>query len=140
MFNLLVKVKQPKAMLVFMIWTSLFAVPAMVLLIRSVKGVQSFKLLMDGLTWQAGISILFQSYVTTMAGYAIWNNLMKKYPATSVAPLSLLVPVSGMLASVLFFDDVLPLHRIFALGLVLVGRGVFLNATSLAYLLKRTCR
>ena len=135
--NLLIKIKRPKAMLAFMVWTSAFAVPVMAALTIAIEGWQPVRDLKDAMTWQAGVSILFQSYVTTIAGYAIWNSLMKKYPAAEVAPLSLLVPVTGMLASAFFFEEVLAVHQVVAILIVLSGVGVFLNAGRLLCLLEK---
>ncbi|QXI36979.1 EamA family transporter [Pseudomonas xantholysinigenes] len=130
--NLLVKVKRPAQMMAFIIWSSLFSVPVILLLTLVTQGVAPFASLGRGLAWEALFSIAFQSYVTTLLGYLVWNNLMKKYPATHVAPLSLLVPVSGLLASYLLHEEVLSVAQCVAIGLVLVGIAIFLNATVLS--------
>ncbi|QXH58221.1 EamA family transporter [Pseudomonas maumuensis] len=130
--NLLVKVKRPEQMMAFIIWSSLFSVPVILVLTVVAQGGKAFAGITQGLTWEALFSVAFQSYVTTLLGYLIWNNLMKKYPATHVAPLSLLVPVSGLLASYLFYEEVLSVAQGLAIGLVLVGIAIFLNAQSLS--------
>ncbi|MGE6824903.1 EamA family transporter [Pseudomonas soli] len=136
--NLMVKVKRPGQMMAFIIWSSLFSVPVIMLLTVVTQGAAPFASLVQGLAWEALFSIAFQSYVTTLLGYLVWNNLMKKYPATHVAPLSLLVPVSGLLASYLFYEEVLSVAQGLAIGLVLVGIAIFLNAQSLsAFVLSR---
>lgn len=103
--NLLVKRVRPPDMLAFIVWTSAFSLPALVVLTVCTQGIHPFTTLPSTITWPAIGSVLFQAYVTTIFGYAVWNFLMKTYPASSVAPLSLLVPVSGMATSWIAFDE-----------------------------------
>ena len=66
-------------------------------------------------------SILFQAYPTTLIGYWIWNSLLKTYPVSTVAPLSLLVPVFGLLGSALIFSEQIGLSKGVAAGLIILG-------------------
>lgn len=124
--NLLVKVKKPADMLAFIVWSSLFSVPAILMLTLLIKGIEPFDHLIAKVSWAASFSILFQAYVTTLLGYSLWNNLMKKYPASLVAPLSLIVPTSGLLASFLFYGEALTLLQGLALGFVFIGLMIFI--------------
>ncbi|MCY1411622.1 putative amino-acid metabolite efflux pump [compost metagenome] len=129
--NLLVKLKRPAEMVAFIIWSSLFSVPAIFVLTVAANGWAPFAALADGVPWEAMFSVLFQSYITTILGYLVWNNLMKKYPASQVAPLSLLVPVSGLVASYLFFGEAMNVAKAMAIGFVLLGIVIFVNAQGL---------
>ncbi|UPG94916.1 EamA family transporter [Luteibacter aegosomatissinici] len=124
--NLLVKRFRPPDMLAFVVWTSAFAVPALVVLTLVAKGPAAFATLPATLTWAAVGSVLFQAYITTIFGYAVWNFLMKTYPASSVAPLSLLVPVSGIATSWLAFGERFPPALWLGVLLILLGIGVFI--------------
>ncbi|MEN4829560.1 EamA family transporter [Pseudomonas sp. P39-UII1] len=134
--NLLVKLKRPSEMMAFIIWSSLFSVPAIFVLTLAVKGWAPFRALTEGVAPEAAFSILFQSYITTILGYWVWNNLMKKYPAAQVAPLSLLVPVSGVVASYVFFGEQMNASKTIAIVFVLLGLLIFVNAQSLAGFLR----
>jgi O-acetylserine/cysteine efflux transporter len=135
--NLIVKVKKPGNMIAFIVWSSLFAVPVIFLLTIWFNGLRPFETLWDDMTWSAGFSIVFQCYITTLGGYWVWNNLMKKYPASMVAPLSLIVPVSGLLTSWLFFDEQLSLGQWAAIGLVFIGIGIFVNSARIVSFRRR---
>ncbi|RDS86210.1 EamA family transporter [Dyella psychrodurans] len=135
--NLIVKSKKPKNMIAFIVWSSAFSAPAIFIMTVAVKGFAPFIEIKDNLTIPAIISVLFQAYVTTILGYMVWNNLMKKYPSSEVAPLSLLVPISGMLSSHFFFSESLDHYRILAIALVIVGLGVFINSGKILSQLKR---
>lgn len=129
--NLLVRLRKPAEMMAFIIWSSLFSVPAILVLTLMIQGFEPFVGLAKGLAWGAVFSIAFQSYITTLLGYLVWNNLMKKYAAAQVAPLSLLVPVSGLLASHVFYGEELSALQGAAIGLILIGIAIFLNAGAL---------
>src|SRR3990167_7338304 len=66
-------------------------------------------------------SILFQVYPTTLFGYWIWNSLLRKYPVSTVAPLSLLVPIFGLLGSVIIFHEHVEPIKIMATVFIISG-------------------
>ncbi|MGE8399332.1 MAG: EamA family transporter [Burkholderiales bacterium] len=134
--NLVVKLKRPADMVAFIIWSSLFSVPAIFVLTVAANGWASFAVLAGGIAWEALFSVLFQSYITTILGYLVWNNLMKKYPAAQVAPLSLLVPISGLVASYLFLGEQMSIAKAIAIGFVLLGILIFVNAHNLQRIMR----
>jgi O-acetylserine/cysteine efflux transporter len=138
--NLIVKYQKPKNMVAFIVWSSAFSAPAIFVMTLLVKGTAPFVAIKDNLTTAAAISILFQAYITTILGYMVWNNLMKRYPSSEVAPLSLLVPISGMLSSYIFFDEHIDRHRMIAIALVITGLGVFINSGRISAALQKKNR
>lgn len=72
------------------------------------------------------ISVLFQAYPTTIFGYWIWNRLVLKYPMSTIAPLTLLTTVFGVLSGTLMFGEQLTYPQwvaccAFLLGIALVA-------------------
>jgi O-acetylserine/cysteine efflux transporter len=65
--------------------------------------------------------ILWQSVGNTMFGYGVWAWLLARYPAATVSPLTLLVPIFGMGASALVLGEPLESWKILAGLLVLSG-------------------
>ncbi|HEY8606293.1 MAG TPA: EamA family transporter [Noviherbaspirillum sp.] len=102
-------------------WASLLA--ALPLLIASLllEGPAVVAASLGGMGWTAVGAILFQAWPTTIIGFGIWAMLMRKYPAASVAPFSLLVPVVGMLSAALLVGEPLPWWKPAAAALVLCG-------------------
>ncbi|WP_335583256.1 hypothetical protein [Moraxella bovoculi] len=49
------------------------------------------------MNWAGWASVLYLDYVASLLGYAGWGYLLSKHPASQVAPLALLVPVSALL-------------------------------------------
>ena len=54
------------------------------------------------LGWAA---VAYLGWVATIVGYALWTNLLQRYPANRVAPFSLAVPVVGLTAGWLLLDE-----------------------------------
>jgi len=108
-------------MLAYMVWTSVFAVPPLLLLSLLVEGPQRIA---EGLahadagTWAA---VLWQSLGNTLFGYGVWGWLLSRHLAATVVPMALLVPIFGMSASAWVLGESLPLWKFVAGALVLSG-------------------
>jgi len=108
-------------MLAYVVWASVFAIPPLFALSLVFEG---WPAIVDGVagadatTWAA---VAWQSVGNTMFGYAVWGWLLARYPAATVAPMSLLVPVFGMAASAVFLHEGLPGWKLVAAGLVMAG-------------------
>ena len=111
----------PPDMLAFVVWSSLFAVPPLFALAFAVDGPAA---VIHGLTqstpatWAA---VLWQSAGNTLFGYAAWGWLLARYPAATISPLALLVPVFGMVASAMLLGESLAVWKVTAAALVLSG-------------------
>lgn len=107
--------------LAYMVWSSVFAIPPLIVLSLWLEGWPAVRqgLLQAGwLTWAA---VLWQSIGNTLFGYGVWAWLLARYPAASVTPLALLVPVFGMSASAWWLAEPLPGWKIIAALLVIGG-------------------
>ncbi|MNG03369.1 putative amino-acid metabolite efflux pump [compost metagenome] len=113
----------------FVVWSSLYATPPLYLMTYWVKGAEPFQVLFTGLKTPVLLSILFQAYLATIFGYWVWNRMIKKYPASQVAPLSVIVPISGILTSWYVFDEPIGGEKMFALILTVLGIALFMNAS-----------
>ncbi|ECI0414867.1 hypothetical protein AH332_16525 [Salmonella enterica subsp. salamae] len=133
--NIIVKLTKPANMIAFIVWSSLFSAPAVLIMTVCVKGWGGVLSIPDDITVGSSFSVLFQAYITTIIGYMIWNNLMKKYPATEVAPLSLFVPVSGVITSYLFLDERLSVQQLISVIVVITGIFIFLNSARIIKLM-----
>lgn len=115
----------PKAnMLAYVVWSSVFAVPpllALSLIFEGPAAIASGVANADAVTWSV---VLWQSVGNSLFGYAAWGWLLARYPAATVAPMSLLVPVFGMAASAWWLGEALPLWKLAAGGLILAGLAI----------------
>lgn len=108
----------------FLVWSSAFAPIPLFALDYAVNGRVCYTTLVNQIDATALLSILFQVYPNTLFAYWIWNSLLKTYPVSTVAPLSLLVPIFGMLGSVVVFNESVPLNKVLAVVLIVVGLAV----------------
>lgn len=129
--NIIVKKTKPANMIAFIVWSSVFSAPAVLIMSVIVKGWSCVLSIPHDVTYGSAFSVLFQAYITTIVGYMIWNNLMKKYPAAEVAPLSLFVPISGVLSSYLFLDERLTNYQVVSVIVVIFGIFIFLNSANI---------
>jgi O-acetylserine/cysteine efflux transporter len=135
--NLIIKKSGSAEVLAFLLWSSLFAPLPLFALAYLTKGPIAFAALGTQLTPGAMLSILFQAYPTTVFGYWVWNSLLKRYPVSTVAPLSLLVPIFGILGSVLIFSEPVGLVKVLAMALIIAGLAIGLYGKQLAQRLRR---
>lgn len=111
-------------LLAYVVWAAPFAVPPLLLLSLLMEGPAAIA---EGLrhaslaTWGA---VLWQSVGNTLFGYTCWAWLLSRYPAATVAPLSLLVPVFGFASSAIILHEPLQLWKIGAMLLIMAGLAV----------------
>jgi O-acetylserine/cysteine efflux transporter len=122
--NLVVKSLGPVNMLHFMVWSSAFAVPPLLLISVLTEGVPAITAALQGADAVVWGSVLWQALGNTLFGYGVWNWLLARHPAATVTPLALLVPVFGMGASALSLGEALPGWKLGAGALVLSGLAV----------------
>jgi O-acetylserine/cysteine efflux transporter len=111
-------------MLQLMSWSSLIAAPPLLTLSLLVEGPARIAEAFAGADWLTIGAILYIAYVSTTFGYATWGHLLKLYPAATVAPLALLVPVSGTLSAALLLGEEFGTVRLLGMVLILAGLAV----------------
>ncbi len=122
--NIIVKKAKPKKIFAFFVWSSLFSPIPLFILAYLTQGQDVFINFFNNLDQSAIFSILFQVYPTSLLGYWVWNSLLSKYPASSVAPLGLLIPIFGLLGSYLIFNENIDNIKIIACLLIVAGLAV----------------
>ena len=71
-------------------------------------------------------SIIYLALGATIFGYGIWSTLLGKYPASKISPLSLMVPITGLISAKLILGEDLTRLQWFG-GLVIVGGLILSN-------------
>lgn len=112
---------QKISMLGFMVWSSLFAVPPLLLASLVFEGPQRIADALAHANWFGWTASIWQGVANTLFGYGAWNWLLARYPAATISPLSLLVPVVGMASAAVWFGEPLPMWKLEAGALVLLG-------------------
>ncbi|WP_145763601.1 EamA family transporter [Streptomyces brevispora] len=103
--NVLTRKAAPAHALNFMVWVS--TVPVLPLLGLSLlfEGWDRDARALAALDWSGAGIIVYVAWITTVFGFGAWGFLLSRYPASSVAPFTLLVPVFGMSSAALLLDE-----------------------------------
>jgi hypothetical protein len=122
--NYVARAAGPVNMLGFVIWSSLFSAPVLLLLAFAFEGgpvlLGSLRSA-DAAAWAAAG---WQALGNSLFGYAAWGWLLQRYSAAAVSPIALLVPVFGMSASGLLLGEPFPLWKLAAASFVMIGLGI----------------
>lgn len=103
------------------VWASLIAAPVIWLMSYFMEG--------PDLIYQTAISIdltsiivlLYIALLSTFFCYSAWGRMLSKYPAASVTPFALLIPVSGLLGGVLLVNETISTTAQIAIFVIMVG-------------------
>lgn len=108
-------------MLAFVVWSSGYAVPPLLVLSLTFEGFDTIRTTLQTAgpgTWGA---ILWQSWGNTLFGYAAWGWLLTRHPTATILPIALLVPVFGMGSAAWLIGESLPPWKLEAALLVMMG-------------------
>jgi O-acetylserine/cysteine efflux transporter len=114
----------PVNMLSYVVWASVFSAPPLFVLAFLFEGWPAISASIAHADAGAWAAVLWQSVGNTIFGYTAWAWLLARYPAATIAPLSLLVPVFGMGASAALLHEPLTHWKLTAAVLVLGGLAI----------------
>jgi len=77
-----------------------------------------------GIGWQTILLLAYLAFGATILGYGLWSRLLSRYPASQVAPFSLLVPVVGLTSASVLLGERLGTLQLGGALLVMLGLGL----------------
>lgn len=126
-----IKIKTDRNMFALVIWGSFVAFIPMLVLSLIVEGPKSIMYTYHHVTWVGASSLLYTVYASTLVGYGVWNWLLARYPVGIIVPFTLLVPIVGVLSSILILAEPFETWKLLAGFLVIGGLGINLFSTYL---------
>jgi O-acetylserine/cysteine efflux transporter len=123
--NLITKKAGKIDMLGFVVWSSLVPPIPLYLLSLLLEGPGAVPLALSQITFVGVGSLLFIGWVSTVFGYGAWSVLLGRYPASTVAPFTLLVPIAGIASTAVLLGE--RITGIEMWGSALVFCGLLLN-------------
>lgn len=108
-------------MVAYVVWSSLFAVPPLAALSVLVEGWDAVSAGVRGADAFAWAAVAWQAWANSLFGYAAWGWLLARYPAATITPMALLVPLFGMGGAALWLGEGLPAWKLGAAALVMGG-------------------
>lgn len=104
----------------FIVWTSVFPIVPLLLLSLWLDGGDQMLQQLHAIGWRELGVIAYLALLSTLLGYGLWTRLLQRYATSTVAPLSLLVPVIGLLSAMLLLGEFpSPLQWLGTLGVLL---------------------
>ena len=123
--NIVSKKIGPVDLLGLVIWGALVPIVPFALLSLWVEGPARIVASVTHVSAMGVFAVAYLAFAATVFGYTMWGRLLTRYPASQVAPLTLLVPVVGLLsAHVLLGEDLSPAQWT---GAAVVMAGLLLN-------------
>jgi O-acetylserine/cysteine efflux transporter len=136
--NLVIKKAHNVNMIALVVWGSFIACFPMIILSLLFEGPSSILYTYHHLTRMGTTSLLYIVYISTWVGYGLWSWLLSRYPVGMVVPVTLLIPIVGMLSSVIFLGEPLQSWKIES-GLLVIG-GLCINLFGARFFMKRPNR
>jgi len=119
--NVMVKRMGQIDMFALVVWGSLIAPLPLFALALVVEGPHRMLAAVTGMTWLGAGAVAYIVYPVTLFGFSFWGWLLARYPAATVVPLTLLVPIVGIGSSVIVLGEPLQGWKITSALLVMAG-------------------
>ncbi len=122
--NIISKAARPPDMFAFVVWSSLAAPVPLFLASMAIEGT-SFGWAGFIPSWQVIAAIGFMAYAASIFAFTAWTWLLRQYPAATVTPFALLIPIFVFSSMAVVFGERLSALTMF--GAVVVFMGLAIN-------------
>jgi len=103
------------------VWGSLIPPLPFLALSLMLEGPAQIETALRSISLSSVLAIAYLAFVATLLGYGLWSRLLSRYPASQVAPFSLLVPVVGLSSAWLFLGEALSSVQWVGAAIVMLG-------------------
>lgn len=126
--NLIAKKLPRVSMMSLIVWGCFVASIPLFLLSLIIEGPSSMINSYHHMTW-VGVSGLFYTVcISTWVGYGAWNSLIRRYPIGTIVPFTLLIPIVGIIGSILILGEPFQSWKLVS-GLLVIS-GLYINLLS----------
>ncbi|KTC65594.1 integral membrane protein (plasmid) [Legionella adelaidensis] len=119
--NLITKKAKKINMMALVVWGSFVASIPLTVLAFLFEGPETIFTSLRAISIWGVVSVLYIVYFSTWIGYGVWNWLISRYPVNTIVPFTLLVPVVGLVSSVIILDEPFQQWKLLASIMVLTG-------------------
>ena len=108
-------------MLSLVVWGSLVPPVPTLMLALLIDSPQTLINSMSNLDIMSIFAVLYLAFGSTLFGYGFWSILISKYPINKISPLSLLVPITGLLTASIVLLEKLSKLQWLGVSVILIG-------------------
>lgn len=119
--NITIKKAHGVDMLSLTVWGGLIAIIPFWLVSLFFEGTSHIKNALIHINLITLLAISYLTLIATILGYALWGKMLAKYPASFIAPFSLLVPVIGLTSTAMILDETLTLAELIGSIIIMIG-------------------
>lgn len=119
--NITIKIMRDVDMVSLVVWGGLVSVPAFAAASLLLEGPELIIQSLHQLTWRGIAAFLYGSILSTLVGYVIWGRLLSTRPVSLIAPLTLLVPIIGLVSNAWMFNEALTRWQWIGVGVVMLA-------------------
>lgn len=123
--NKVIMQRYPVPTMSLIVWSSLVPMVSFFISSYVIEGPELIVESLVNIEWHNVFSIVYLSLLATILGYGGWSYLLSRYETSMVAPLSLLVPVFGLLSAWILLGESLSLYQI--IGVIVIAMGLVIN-------------
>jgi O-acetylserine/cysteine efflux transporter len=122
--NVLLRALGKVDMFALVIWLCLVPILPLFALSLAIEGWPAIAQAMTHLSPASIASVLYLAFPTTIFGFGVWAFLLNRYPASTVAPFSLLVPLFGASSAYVVLGEQTSARRLAGMALIVFGLAV----------------
>lgn len=122
--NIVARRAGPINALALVVWSNLFALSPLAAAALLFEGPAEIGAALIHATPGGWMTVFWQAFGNALFGYAAWNWLLGRHPASRVAPLGLMVPVFGLGASAWYLAEPMPWWKLAAAAAIMAGLAV----------------
>lgn len=123
--NKVIMQRYPVPTMSLIVWSALVPMVSFFISSYVIEGPELIVESLVNIEWHNVFSIVYLSLLATILGYGGWSYLLSRYETFMVAPLSLLVPVFGLLSAWILLGESLSLYQI--IGVIVIAMGLVIN-------------
>ena len=123
--NIVIKMAGPAVnMFSLLSWGAIFPVFPFLLASFALEGPDAIGHSLASLSWTGIGSLMYLAYAASFIGYYLWGRLLAQHPVSLITPMSLLIPVIGLLSAQWVLDEQLSSMQWVGSAVVVLGLGI----------------
>ena len=119
--NIVTRLAKGADALALTVWGAAIATPLLLAMTLGIDGVETDVAAIFNAHPTTWLVIAFLSYAATLFGLGVWTHLLRLYPASTVAPFTLLVPITGLVSGWLVLGESISMGETLGAALVIAG-------------------